>query len=126
MLWRQGHSNAKDWPTGEVDGHNPQCDFATQSWPTAPGAFSFNIDPSPSKQLLRSHRDKEEVRRFAQLAVLRHPGEELYDLEKGPEQLRNVADDSNYREAKQRLHRKLDAELLNSNEPRLAAAGNRD
>ena len=59
------------WKTGEVVGHNPEYDFATEPWPTEKGAFSFNIGPSPTKQLLRLHRNKEGIMRFADLAFSR-------------------------------------------------------
>jgi len=108
------------WPTGEVAGRLPEYDFATQPWPTEAGAFSFNIDPSPSKQFLQLHRDEEDIKPFADLAFLRHPDEELYDLAKDPDQLHNVADDASYANAKLRLRRKLDAELIKSDDPRLA------
>ena len=108
------------WPTGEVEGHNPKYDFATQPWPTESGAFSFNIDPSPSKQFLRLHRNAKDTKSFADLAFLRHPDEELYDLKQDPDQLYNVAGDDAYAKAKQRLRQKLDAELIKSDDPRLA------
>ncbi|MDB4743113.1 sulfatase-like hydrolase/transferase [Planctomicrobium sp.] len=110
----------EEWPTGEVKGHNPEYDFSVQPWPTEEGAFSFNIDPSPAKQYLRLNRSEDETNRFANLAFLRHPNEELYDLSKDPEQINNVADVSTYAKAKQRLRRQLDAELIKSNDPQLA------
>ena len=116
----------EQWPTGEVDGHNREYDFAAQPWPTEEGAFSFNIDPSPTKQFLRLHRDDREIKRFANLAFSPHPDEELYDLRKDPEQLNNVADDASYATAKQRLRQQLDAELINSNDPRLALSADRE
>jgi arylsulfatase A-like enzyme len=110
------------WPTGEVTGHNPRYDFAAQPWPTEPGAFSFNIDPSPSKQFLRLHRDEPATRPSADLAFIRHPQEELYDLGKDPDQLHNVAGDVDYANAKKSLRSKLDAELVKSGDPRVAKA----
>ena len=115
--------DAAKWPTGEVEGHNPLYDFATEPWPTESGAFSFNIDPSPSKQFLRLHRNDKDTKRFANLAFLRHPEEELYDLRTDPDQLLNVAGDADYAEAKQRLRQKLDAELIKSDDARLAIKG---
>ena len=111
------------WPTGEVEGHNPTYDFSVEPWPTEPGAFSFNIDPSPSKQFLRLHRDEGGVKRFARLAFLRHPSEELYDLRRDPDQLDDVAESANYAKVKQQLRRKLDAELIRSSDPRQAIEG---
>ena len=108
------------WPTGEVESHQANYDFSKEPWPTESGAFSFNIDPSPSKQLLRLHRHEKGVKRFANLAFLRHPKEELYDLSKDPDQLHNVADESPYEKTRQRLRQKLDVELARSDDPRLA------
>ncbi|WP_146531571.1 sulfatase-like hydrolase/transferase [Novipirellula artificiosorum] len=117
------NSNPQDWPTGEVEGQNPEYDFATMAWPKDEGAFSFNIDPSPAKQYLRLHRSQDEVKPFAQLSFGTHPEEELYDLSKDPDQLHNVANDPPYASAKQRLRKQLDAELIKSDDPRLAVDG---
>jgi len=114
------------WPTGVVDGADPQYDFATQPWPTEPGAFSFNIDPSPAKQFLRLHRADPDVKPFADLAFARRPVEQLYDLKKDPEQLHNVAAVPGYERERRELRRKLDAELIRSNDPRLAVEGYRN
>ncbi len=108
------------WPSGEVRGRQPIYDFAVEPWPTGSGAFSFNIDPSPSKQFLRLHREDEGVKAFAELTFGRRPVEELYDLSKEPDQLRNVAGDVIYAEVQQRLRKRLDAELTKSRDPRLA------
>ena len=107
------------WPTGEVAGENPKYDFADEPWPTGKGAFSFNIDPSPSKQFLRLHRNDKSTKRFADLAFLRHPSEELYDLRTDPDQLQNVAADVGYVATKQRLRQQLDTELTKSQDPRI-------
>ena len=56
------------WQTGEVGGQNPEFDFATDPWPKEQGAFSFNIDPSPTKQFLRLRRNDPDVKRFASLS----------------------------------------------------------
>ncbi len=110
------------WPTGEVEGHNPTYDFAREPWPTEPGAFSFNIDPSPSKQTLRLNREKPGFRKLAQLAFTSHEPDELYDLRKDPDQLDNVAGRSSYRGDLARLKQKLNAELHASEDPRIVAA----
>ena len=111
------------WRTGEVSGRNPEYDFAKTSWPTEPGAFSFNIDPSPSKQFLRLHRDDPEVKRFADLSFAPRPEEELYDLRRDPDQLQNVVNDAEYTRMKVRLRRQLIAEMIKSDDPRVAVTG---
>ena len=108
-----------DWPTGQVAGHNPSYDFTEEPWPTETGAFSFNVDPSPTKQLLRLHRERLDINRFAKLAFDRRPAEELYDLHKDPQQLNNVAGRHSYSAELQRYRRKLNAELIKSSDPRV-------
>ncbi len=111
------------WSTGEVDGEEPIYDFADQPWPTEPGAFSFNIDPSPSKQFLRLHRNDAAVREFAKLAFGRRPEIELYDLRSDPHQLHNVAGDANYAATQLPHQRQLNAELIKSDDPRMRVPG---
>ena len=115
--------DAANWPTGKIAGHNPEYDFAAEPWPTERGAFSFNIDPSPSKQLLRLHGDDQGVKDFASLAFQPHSNEELYDLRNDPEQLRNLAGDEAYSKQQTQLKRQLDAELIKSNDPRMIVKG---
>ena len=115
--------NPKQWPTGEVPGHNPEYDFTKTPWPTERGAFSFNIDPGPAKQFLRLHRDSTNVKKLAALSFTTHVAEELYDLRKDPIQLNNVADRKNYAAIRQQLRRQLDAELIKSNDPRSQVKG---
>ncbi|GAB5404857.1 MAG: hypothetical protein Aurels2KO_30880 [Aureliella sp.] len=115
--------DSDDWPSGEVAGHNPRYDFGVTPWPTEPGAFSFNIDPSPSKQELRLRRAEPSVSRFAGLSFLPRAAVELYVLSSDPDQLTNVADVSDYAADRLRLRRMLDAELIKTSDPRLAVAG---
>ena len=110
----------EDWPTGEVKGHNPHYDFAAAPWPTEPGAYSYNIDPSPSKQCLRLQRRQPDIQPYADLAFAQRPQEELYDLHGDPHQLHNVAEDAIYTKARKRLRSQLDAELVKSGDPRVA------
>lgn len=114
---------APKWKTGETKGQSREYDFAKNPWPNGPGAFSHNIDPSPTKQFLRLNRHRDEVKRFAEFSFGMRPDEELYDLAKDPEQLQNVAKDRHYAAIKKRLRKQLDAELIKSDDPRLAVEG---
>ncbi len=106
------------WPTGEVKGQQPHFDFVKTPWPTVPGAFSFNVDPSPSKQWMLEHRDSKEAIRLHALAFGRRPAEELYDLQKDPGQLDNVATNPAYAETKEKLRRRLMRGLRATRDPR--------
>ena len=111
------------WPIGEVEGYNPEYNFAESPWPTEPGAFSYNIDPSPTKQFLRLNRKRSKVLRFAELAFGKRPSEELYDLRSDPGQLNDIASDKTYAATKRWLRQRLDAELVKSGDPRVNAVG---
>ncbi len=102
------------WKSGEVDGQNPTYDFSSQAWPTGPGAFSFNIDPSPSKQAMRHDRGSA----ASKLSFAVRPREELYDLKSDPDQLRNIAGDPERSEQLLRLRARLEAALKSSQDPR--------
>ena len=65
--------NPHQWPTGSPDDKQPPNDFAKSPWPTGPGAFSFNIDPSPSKQFLWQRRNDEAIKPLADLSFAQHP-----------------------------------------------------
>jgi hypothetical protein len=113
----------QQWPTGESAGKQPEFDFSNNPWPAQPDAFSFNIDPSPSKQFLRLNRNGPEIRPLAELSFGRRPEEELYELNEDPFQIRNVALVKQYSPTLESLRQKLDAELIKSDDPRLAVAG---
>jgi len=104
------------WPTGESKKTPPKIDFTDGSWPKHEGAFSFNIDPSPTKQFLLDHRSDPAVAPFFALACGPRADEELYDLKADPDQLRNVAADPKY--AAQR--NELRAQLSGENKPAAA------
>ena len=59
------------------------------------------------------------------LAFAKRPAEELYDVAKDPEQLKNVAADPAYAEAKKKLSDQLMAELKESNDPRVLGSGDK-
>ncbi|MCH2368498.1 MAG: sulfatase, partial [Planctomycetes bacterium] len=77
-----------------------------------------DIDNTPIKELILSQRDKPEIRRFFELAFLKRPAEELYDLSKDPHQMKNVAALAGYAELKRDLTHRLDAWMKATEDPR--------
>jgi arylsulfatase A-like enzyme len=94
------------WPAGDPELH------------VAVGPYG-DIDDGPSKQLLLARRTEGAVRRFFDLAMAKRPAEELYDLKKDPGQLVNVAAESGYAAARERLSRELEAWQRTTNDPRI-------
>ena len=107
------------WPTGRGTGKAPVYDFTKNPWPGGAEAFSFNIDPSPTKQWMLQHPgDPASKRCFAP-----RPREELYDLHNDPGQLNNLAADPKFQVARNWHRELLDAQLIASHDPRLPVPG---
>jgi arylsulfatase A-like enzyme len=83
-----------------------------------------DIDDGPSKQDIMRRRDDPGIADFARRALDKRPAEELFDLAKDPAQLFNVADDTQYADAKKTLRADLDRWMKETNDPR--AAGETD
>ena len=62
---------------------------------------------------------------FFQLATAKRPAEELYDLRRDPDQLKNVAGQPAHRAAQQRLREELDRWLRETGDPRATADDDR-
>ena len=58
----------------------------------------------------------------APTATAIRPGRELYDIRKDPYCLVNLAEDDNYLEIREGLHEKLEAFLVETEDPRLVGA----
>ena len=83
--------------------------FRPDRWPAgdpqqyvAVGPFG-DIDGGPSKSLLLDRQTDPSLAPFFQLATAKRPAEELYDLRRDPDQLKNVAGQPAHRAAQQRL-----------------------
>lgn len=100
--------NPTKWRTG--DGN----------WPSDERDFSFNIDPSPSKVLLKKSSNNPELKPFFDRAFKHQQEEELYDLRKDPGQIRNLAADPEYAQIKKGLIRDLERKLNAIDDPRMS------
>jgi uncharacterized sulfatase len=78
-----------------------------------------DMDSSPTKAWLVEHRKDEGMKTFIDFAWGKRPGEELYDLRKDPHQMKNLAEDTAYRETLESLRRRLMDELTAKKDPRV-------
>jgi len=76
------------------------------------------VDPSPTKDLMRARKDEPGFKRYYEAAFAKRPGEELYDVERDPGQMNNLADDEEHAEIKSALAARLDQHLLATSDPR--------
>jgi len=84
---------------------------------------SINIDGGPTKDFLIEHADDPEVKVLFKLAFDRRPTQELYDLEKDPHQMNNVAGKPEYAEVQRALSKRLMIILADTNDPRVMGDG---
>ena len=113
------------WPMGTAAGYGrpaaPLPNFNTLANNTF-AAFG-DLDASPTKAWIITHRDEPGMQKFFDIAFGLRPAEELYDLSKDPHQTRNVAADPAYANARQQLADRLMKELTEFQDPRVTGAG---
>ena len=84
-----------------------------------PGQWFADCDGSPTKDYIFENRDKDEEHRLAfELCFGKRPADELYDLEKDPGQVHNVAGDPEYKEVLARMKGQLQERIAALNDPR--------
>jgi len=104
------------WPAG-----TPHAEQATYR-----GSWYGDCDNGPTKTDMIVHRASDTThRRLFALAFAKRPAEELYDLERDPDQLTNVAADPAYAVVRRRLEEQLTASLRASGDPRIVGGGDR-
>ncbi len=105
-LYIRNHTPER-WPAG-----NPDRQFCARDIPFG------EVDSSPTKTLLMDNRGKPGFKRFYDLAFAKRPAEELYDLEKDPGQIVNLAGKAEYGEIRQKLASQLSDYLTQTGDPR--------
>jgi uncharacterized sulfatase len=112
------------WPMGagagfgRPDGELPYEGLQEETY-TAFG----DMDASPTKAWLVTHRDDPGMRIFFDYAFARRPGEELYDLRTDPDCLQNLAEDPAHRAAREQLSQRLMRVLIETGDPRVTGDG---
>ncbi len=118
--------------------------FKPERWPMGvapgfglpPGPFPSNdelenntfaafadMDASPVKAWVATHRDDPGMSRFVDFAFGLRPAEELYDLRKDPHQTNNVAQNPAYAAARKKQAARLMSVLTAARDPRVLGAG---
>ncbi len=89
------------WPLGSIDNQYP------------------DLDGGPTKSWFLNNLFNELYKKEIELGLGKKPYEELYDLEKDPDEMINVAQDPNYSKIKNELAEKLEKVLIESGDPRM-------
>ena len=113
------------YPMGDGPGFNqpdgPMPDYVSLREDTF-AAFA-DMDASPTKGWIATHRNDEGMDKFIQYAFGARPAEELYDIREDPDQLKNLADDPTYVRVKKELSSKLMGILEKTGDPRVTGDG---
>ncbi len=82
-----------------------------------------DMDAGPAKAWLVAHRNDSQWKWHYDYAFAKRPAEELYDLAKDPDQIRNVAADPAYTAKKKEMSDQLMKTLKDAGDPRVTGAG---
>jgi N-sulfoglucosamine sulfohydrolase len=137
FLERERHANVRrgdlGYPARAIRTHDFLYirNFRPERWPAGDPEFYFSVGPfgdcdgSPTKDWILSHRSDPGLERFFTLSFDRRPAEELYDLERDPYQLTNVAGEPGYAEPRRRMGEELDRWMMETADPRATADDDR-
>ena len=109
--WPMGDSKGIDEPGAELPSYQ---ELAYNTFVTYP-----EVDASPTKAYMIQHREDLDVEPLFQLAFGKRPREELYDLSRDPDYMKNVALDPAYDNVRGELEGRLKQLLEDQDDPRL-------
>jgi uncharacterized sulfatase len=113
------------WPMGSPKGVTDTNAPTSEAIAGSTFATFADMDASPTKAWLISHRNESQWRSYYQYAFGKRPAEELYDLRTDPDQVKNVADDPAYASTRRELSDRLMKILTDAGDPRLEDAFDR-
>ena len=97
------------WPAGD-----PELHFAV-------GPFG-DVDGTITKKLILDQRDSPAMKPFFEINFAKRPAEELYDLRRDPDQVKNLAADPALAEMKSKLSDRVDSWMRETSDPRVDPA----
>ena len=121
-----GRENDEGYPVrGIVKGNYFYSrNFKPHRWPAGnPETGYLNTDGSPTKTEILELRRKDVDSSYWSLAFGKRPQEELYDIEKDPQCLKNLAFDESYFTLKKSLRNKKIVDLKQQGDPRVQGNG---
>jgi N-sulfoglucosamine sulfohydrolase len=98
--------------------------YEPNRWPAGDPPFYGDIDPymfnwpGETKYYLIEHKDDQKVKPFFELAMGKRPAEELFDVNKDPDQIHNLAALPAYQKIKQELVGQMRNYLVETKDPR--------
>lgn len=87
-------------------------------WPAGDPPIFGEVDPSPTKDVVRDGKDMPGFQRYYEAAFSKRPSEELYELATDPDQMTNVAANPRFAGTRDSLADRLDRRLRATADPR--------
>ncbi len=113
------------WPAGTPQkiggGGYPKAKDILSGKPGPMHAGYHDIDACPSLTFLIENRDDARIGPFLNLAVDRRPTEELFDIQKDPGCLKNLAAETEFSDVRENLHKRLFDYLKETSDPRVVS-----
>lgn len=98
--------------------------YKPERWPAGnPETGYLDTDGSPTKTSVLDLNRNNINYQFWQLSFGKRPSEELYQIDKDPYLITNLADDPSFRETKRQLKLKMETELKKQGDPRILGRG---
>jgi arylsulfatase A-like enzyme len=107
------------WPMGSPNGVTATETPSYESLQNATYTAFADMDASPTKAWLITHRNEPQWANLYDLAFGKRPAEELYDIRKDPDQLNNLAGNTDFAKVKNKLAKQLMDELTRAKDPRV-------
>ena len=111
------------WPMGTARDALKRESFESGALEKSTFVGFADMDASPTKAWLVAHRDDPQWKWVYELAFGLRPAEELYDLRKDPDQIKNVAADPAFAATKAKLAAQLMKTLTDAKDPRVTGDG---
>ena len=92
--------------------------YEPDRWPSGDPPDFGDIDNGLSKEFVITNKDSAKFRKFYELSCAKRPAEELYDLQRDPEQQLNVATDPKHAGTREKLSKMLHSYLTQTGDPR--------
>ena len=112
------------WPMGSPKGlQDPDHEIPYEKLEQNTFVAYPDLDASPTKAWMVQHRNDPQWKTHFQLGFGKRPLEELYDLNKDPDYMHNVADDPAYEDVRKQLWQQLLNTLKETGDPRVHGDG---
>ena len=98
--------------------------YKPNRWPVGDPEFKYNnCDDSPTKNYLTGLKEGDIDYNYFKLSFGKRPADELFDLEKDPDCVNNIASDPQYASLIKELKTKMESDLKKQKDPRVLGKG---